>query len=786
MVIGAPSMTMGLATFEGAPSRETGKADSINTSDCWSPSAKTFQSADDTIVSPSLNHSWAPFLIRSTSIIDEIPNKSTKRLRQRRFVSNHGKNGEASRKYSAQSNIEAINESANDTVVVVKCETVPFFEVDSTPLSWFVDLSATNATNAADAASPIWTGRNSIKVKKEASWFDDDLTSINSTNHEVDCFSPEIDNSFNIQKLGDSPIQNTNSKTNYSDGSSDQNVINKGPIRRQKGLIKSILKRAQTSPEVVTDQATPAGRKKSPRLDEDELDGQTRSFKRVKFADGTKAGKSNTRECTDGDVSQIKPTMSTSTQLSLLRRPTLDDVVIKTMTTTQDCTQMSKETSLSVDQMAAERECTKASYSSDNVVFSSVSVDNYLVGCRMPATIVNDSPYPEILSITTATDTQGYIDSINEQSVTESNIIEYRVDAVSTSMIKCYEDITDGVIVESEYDKHRDNESTIGDNDDIFLEEDLLCYSSEVLSPRFQHIIDESTATKSVTGHYRSSVHSTVTPSTSTRNSETYDKSLESSSQQPPVIHAVASIGGTGDRLELKDAPHKVQMPNASHLNSQLADDNDDSKPLKLKSSGSSRGYDRVIDKMHRVFGSSSLEKLRRRKKYEGIIKVEPDEGSLNQAICSKENSRENSTTDLCYQLVDSTEIELTQGDEVVRRQPDDDELSRTLNIITLKDRKMMRNNPNEEITENNDNVNEDNDEGDIEDESTERTTLGCSDLTWDLLNEDEDDEDDSLFEDSPTDFSYHRTMTISNMLRLDDTKTSEDPTKSLRPQADR
>ena len=46
--------------------------------------------------------------------------------------------------------------------------------------------------------------------------------------------------------------------------------------------------------------------------------------------------------------------------------------------------------------------------------------------------------------------------------------------------------------------------------------------------------------------------------------------------------------------------------------------------------------------------------------------------------------------------------------------------------------------------------------------------------------------EDDSLFEDSPTDFSYHRAMHITSMLRLDDTTAHENSAQSSQPQAER
>jgi hypothetical protein len=73
----------------------------------------------------------------------------------------------------------------------------------------------------------------------------------------------------------------------------------------------------------------------------------------------------------------------------------------------------------------------------------------------------------------------------------------------------------------------------------------------------------------------------------------------------------------------------------------------------------------------------------------------------------------------------------------------------------------------------------------DVKDGGKKRSVLGCADLTWDLLNEEDDDEDDSLFEDSPTDFSYHRAMQITSMLRLDDTTARENSAPSSQPQAE-
>ena len=75
--------------------------------------------------------------------------------------------------------------------------------------------------------------------------------------------------------------------------------------------------------------------------------------------------------------------------------------------------------------------------------------------------------------------------------------------------------------------------------------------------------------------------------------------------------------------------------------------------------------------------------------------------------------------------------------------------------------------------------------EDDVKVGATKEAVLGCSDLTWDLVNEEDDDEDDSLFEDSPSDFSYHRAMQITSMLRLNDATTHDSSALSSQPQAD-
>ena len=774
----ASAITTALVPFEGAPLCETSAA----VVEYWQPSVGTLPFPDKNVVPSSFNHSWAPFLLESTINVDEIPAMSARRLRKRRFVSKDSKNTESSMQSDGQSTIKADTESVEELAVVVKSEIMTSLEEKTSPISWFLDFTPPKSKNTM---SPQGRGRNLTEIKKQASWFDDDLTSIASTNAESESVYLDGDDTFDVENPQDTSTSYINSATNHAHYFNDLTEIDRSP-NRQKNHIRSILKKTQTLEEVVKNQTVYAEGTNSPRLDEDECNGlQVPYLKRVKFAEGTKVDKSNVNNSSVVDVKLIGTTISTSTQISTIERPQLDNLTIKNKTSAEICTQVLKKMCISVDELQAKNHGIRAQSDAD-LLSKSINLSESVLICDLPdaETISNESA-----------DVPSHSDMKNVQSVMENRGTEHGVGSMLNGIVSCTTKINIG---KDSIDEVREDVdySTSEDDDDIFHDEELLCLSTEgmFIRPQYSFQSGKLVSKKKGTDH---SAHIKLKSSTTkaavlaATNQGLFES--ETNTRQVNVLHDVVIVDG----LEPSEAAlldHRILLTSIRNFvkPSPVAGCNDDGEPVKVRTSSHNQLHDGDAGQSNRKTESSSSQ--RRRKKYDGIIKMESnlmhssekDVNKLDVVMHRKGKPKDKSNRNQHDEYEDSLVMERARREEKVTRQSDHNEQMSSLSIQTFRGSKVAQSLMKNATTEEHDGHHVDVDEEDVKDGVEKRGVIGCSDLTWDLLNEEDEDEDDSLFEDSPTDFSYHRAMHITSMLRLDDTTAHENSAQSSQPQAER